>query len=145
MMDDKTIAIAESVPGVRSLYIATLARLGQVQDAHQDRQSIGRTQILTDSGRLEIITTPNNGDLLGIVETNYVRMVIVQGINPDAPGPEVIGALRANGYGGIVAIASSDLDMIKQGRDAGADFEITKPFSPAYFLEQVKASLGMDR
>ncbi len=85
-------------------------------------------------------------DGLALIESFSPELVVLDIFMPgDYDGVEVCRRLRENNrYHGMVIVMISAGDQRRESQrsiEAGADIFIPKPFSPRYFLEQVKVLL----
>jgi two-component system, chemotaxis family, chemotaxis protein CheY len=120
---NKTIMTAEDSPTIRKLVRAALENAGY-----------------------SVLDAPDGQYALKMLEGLNADMVITDLNMPNLDGIELIKALRslpAYKFTPIILLTTeSQMEKVKEGKDAGATGWIVKPFDPEYLVSIVKKLIG---
>ena len=118
-----------------------------VVDDDADNVNIAR-QILLSRG-FEVRVAYNGPSALASVEQQRPDLVLLDIMMPQMSGMEVLDRLRANpataGVPVILVTAKDQDEDLLAGYKYGADYYITKPFSPKQLLYGIGLVLGTER
>lgn len=102
---------------------------------------------LEDEG-VELLTATNGAEALELIQTKHPDLVFLDVMMPKMNGFEVCQAVKQNvatqdTYIIMLTAKGQELDQ-QQGREAGANLYMTKPFDPDEVLEQAAEVLALD-
>ena len=117
-----------------------------VVDDNQDNVNIAR-EILLSRG-FEVRVAYNGQSALASIEQQCPDLVLLDIMMPQMSGMEVLDRLRANPSTAsvpVILVTAKDQDEdLLAGYKYGADYYITKPFSPKQLLYGIGLVLGAD-
>jgi len=106
----------------------------------EDIATLVRTYLERDGFR--VIWASRGSEGLMALETNEIRLAILDLQLPDADGLDVCRAIRATSRLPIVIVTARDEEIDRiTGLELGADDYVTKPFSPRELVARVRAVL----
>ncbi|WP_135548633.1 response regulator transcription factor [Paenibacillus cymbidii] len=89
-----------------------------------------------------VVEAQNGAEALQLIETEPVRLIILDVMMPVLDGIRTCLKIRENSHIPIIMLSAKEEDIDKiTGLSTGADDYVTKPFSPLELLARVKAQL----
>jgi two-component system chemotaxis response regulator CheY len=115
-----------------------------VDDSRVMRQIVVRTLRQAGYGHLQVVEAENGAEALTKVSTEEPELILCDWNMPQMTGIDFLRALRGGGdsrpFGFVTSEATTDLR--ESAARAGANFFITKPFTPDVFGETLAAVLS---
>ena len=104
-----------------------------VDDSKAMRMIIIRTLKAAGFSGLETIEAASGVDALEVLSNQTPDLVLPDWNMPDMNGIELLNTLREAGNTVRFITSESGTDTLSQAKESGAEFVITKPFSPEKF------------